>query len=164
MIRLHYVKKMSIHKASPMSPAKPILSFRVTEYAVSPRTPSKTQSLDFLQQSSQTKQQLPVTTISLASVPLGSMFNNEIFSDVIFCFKKSKSKLYAHRMALAAQSTVFSAMFQSGIIDTSQKGNEIDIDYDQREEDVFHILLYYMYTGKVKCNSEQLISLLQTAH
>lgn len=92
------------------------------------------------------------------------MFNNDLFSDVIFRFKKTQTIIFCHRMALAAQSAVFNAMFTSGILEASESGKDIDIDYTEAEEEVFSIMIHYMYTGYVECTTAQLIPLLQMAH
>ncbi|XP_065204072.1 speckle-type POZ protein-like [Planococcus citri] len=82
---------------------------------------------------------------------------NEDFSDVTISVK---GKNYpAHKLILAARSSVFKAMFRNDMQE-SQKNRIVINDI---EEETFEEMLHYIYTGKVKNLEESAFELLSVA-
>lgn len=76
------------------------------------------------------------------SEDLGSLFENQRFSDVTFSV--DGKELRAHKAILSARSAVFAAMFQHEMAERVQNRVVVtDLDYD-----VFREMLAYVYTGE----------------
>ncbi|KAG4074951.1 hypothetical protein HA402_014530 [Bradysia odoriphaga] len=87
-----------------------------------------------------------VNTLEVLSAELGELFNKKTNTDVeIICGNIS---LYAHKSILSARSKVFSAMLESDMQETVTS----KIILDDIDATVFHVILSYIYTGKVDVN------------
>jgi hypothetical protein len=90
---------------------------------------------------------------------LEGMFVTQTLCDVHFQFKDGQS-VGAHILILSAGSPVFSAMFQSGLLESKSR----IVDIDDIEFDVFRQLLIYLYTGMApKVTEESITQLLFVA-
>ncbi|XP_046441445.1 speckle-type POZ protein-like B [Daphnia pulex] len=85
-----------------------------------------------------------------------SMFHDQHRCDVQFHFKDGKS-IGAHILILSISSPVFSAMFQSGLLESQTR----EVNIIDTELDIFWQLLDYLYTGSApKLSDENIAKLL----
>eukprot|EP01116_Phalansterium_solitarium_P005147 TRINITY_DN16500_c0_g1_i1.p1 TRINITY_DN16500_c0_g1~~TRINITY_DN16500_c0_g1_i1.p1 ORF type:complete len:374 (-),score=92.75 TRINITY_DN16500_c0_g1_i1:152-1273(-) len=114
----------------------------------------------------------PLTTIGAVPDPLeepstlvddfGALLSGKhAFSDVVFTFKSGK--LHAHRVILAARSSVFRSMFSSGMQESSS--GEVMVMISDIDKRLFQEMLRYMYTGQFtpKIVMEHTVDLLMAA-
>jgi len=89
---------------------------------------------------------------------LREAFDEGLFSDVTLCC--GKNKFPAHRILLAAESTVFRAMFETDMKEA--KENQVVID-DSIDPAVVQEMISFTYTGQVEGISEIAADLLEIA-
>lgn len=87
---------------------------------------------------------LPTSTISADLSTLLSMSAEDSFSDVTFIV--NKTAFPAHKNILSARCKVFSKMFKSGMIESTEEGVTIDI--EDTDEVTFKAMLHFIYTGE----------------
>mmetsp|Transcript_19855 Transcript_19855/g.22519 ORF Transcript_19855/g.22519 Transcript_19855/m.22519 type:complete len:365 (+) Transcript_19855:154-1248(+) len=95
-----------------------------------------------------------------ATIDFASAFNQEAFHDVEFTFQSSgspeeensdpsKQRIFGHRSILSARCPYLKVMFTSGM----KESKEMEIPVTDVDNDTFHLMLQYLYTGKLKFKS-----------
>ena len=81
---------------------------------------------------------------------LGKLFNQSDFSDVELLVESER--FYAHRIILAARAEYFRALLYGGLRESIHDNRIIEI--KECKAAAFKILLFYIYTGKISLNKE----------
>ena len=90
---------------------------------------------------------------------LSPLLNDTSTHDVIFRTSDGGS-VSGHRLIVGAGSPVFHAMLYGNMKESTEK----EVDLPSINTETFKALLSFMYTGKVKANSENCLSLLEAAN
>ena len=91
---------------------------------------------------------------------LGDLVNSESMADVVFVVGRDKSRVFAHRVIVAARSDVFAAMLFGGL----REAREREIRVPNIEHEIFLTLMQYIYTGRAEITPDNAIDLLGVAN
>jgi len=89
---------------------------------------------------------------------ISHLYNGALFSDVILCAGSDEIK--CHRNILASSSAYFLGMFKSELNESRQSKIQIK----EMESSTLHLVLDYVYTGKVELTVENVQSVLSAAN
>ena len=89
---------------------------------------------------------------------LTKLYNDKSTSDVTFTVGPNKTEFFGHTVIIGAASDVFKAHFSG---DWKDKKN---VNLGDMKEDVFQVLMTYIYTDEITVQKDNLLDVLQLAH